>query len=145
MPETRVNGTSADAEGTDSCTLVLCRPPYAEPLLRETFSSYIPVSENPRILLANLFQSSRSTLSCVSFPRVFAFQAGMWDTQISALLNSPTVAHESGLSTAYENSSAIFRRVVWSKNSCGLALVVFQEAPEPFSTVNRTWTPFVCS
>jgi type 1 fimbriae regulatory protein FimB len=34
---------------------------------------------------------------------------------------------------------------VWSKNSCGLALVVFQEAPEPFSTVNRTWTPFVCS
>src|SRR5262249_17968337 len=47
---------------------------------------------NGRILLANLFQGSRSTLSCVSFPRVFAFQAGMWGTPISALLNSPTVS-----------------------------------------------------
>src|SRR5262245_1616622 len=35
----------------------------------------------------------------------------MWDTQISALLNSPTVPHESGLTTAYENREAIFRRV----------------------------------
>jgi hypothetical protein len=41
----------------------------------------------------------------------FAFQEGMWDTQISALLNSPTVIHEPGLSTAYENSGAIFSRV----------------------------------
>src|SRR5215510_4016473 len=45
-----------------------------------------------RILLANLLQSSSSTFSCVSFPSVFAFQEGMWDTQISALLNSPTVS-----------------------------------------------------
>src|SRR5215813_11980872 len=45
-----------------------------------------------RILLANLFQGSRSTLFCVSFPSVFAFQAGMWGTPISALLNSPTVS-----------------------------------------------------
>src|SRR2546421_12782076 len=37
-----------------------------------------------RILLANLFQSSRSTFSCVSFPSVFAFQDDMWDTHISA-------------------------------------------------------------
>jgi hypothetical protein len=54
--------------------------------------SYILVSENARLLLANLLQGSRSTLSCVSFPRVFAFQAGMWGTPISTLLNSPTVS-----------------------------------------------------
>jgi hypothetical protein len=29
------------------------------------------------------------------------------------------------------------------KNSCGLALIVFQEPAEPFSTVNRACTPFV--
>ena len=34
---------------------------------------------------------------------------------------------------------------VWSKNSCGLALVVFQEPAEPFATVNGARTPFVCS
>ncbi len=34
---------------------------------------------------------------------------------------------------------------VWSKNSCGLALVVFQESAEPFSIVNWACTPFVCS
>ena len=38
------------------------------------------------------FQGSSSTFSCVSFPSVFAFQDGMWDTQISALLSSPTVS-----------------------------------------------------
>src|SRR5215216_6358468 len=48
--------------------------------------------KNAPILLANLFQGSRSTLSCVSFPSVFAFQAGMWGIPISALLNSPTVS-----------------------------------------------------
>jgi hypothetical protein len=42
--------------------------------------------------LANLLQGSRSTFSCVCFPRFFAFQAGMWDAPISALLNSPTVS-----------------------------------------------------
>jgi hypothetical protein len=35
--------------------------------------------------------------------------------------------------------------VVWSKNSCGLALVVLQEPAEPFSAVNRVCTPLVCS
>ena len=34
---------------------------------------------------------------------------------------------------------------VWPKNSCGLALVVSQEPAEPFSTVNRACTPFICS
>ena len=29
---------------------------------------------------------------------------------------------------------------VWSKNSCGLARVVFQEPPEPFTTLNGTCT-----
>jgi hypothetical protein len=28
-----------------------------------------------------------------------------------------------------------FFHLVWSKNSCGFMLVVFQEPPEPFSTV----------
>jgi hypothetical protein len=42
--------------------------------------------------LANLFQSSRSTFSWGSFPSFFAFKEGMWDTQISALLSSPTVS-----------------------------------------------------
>ena len=32
--------------------------------------------------MANLLQGSRSTLSCVKFPSVFAFQAGMWGTPI---------------------------------------------------------------
>jgi hypothetical protein len=51
------------------------------------------VSKNLRILLANLLQGSRSTFSCASYPSFFAFKEGMWDTQISALLNSPTVSH----------------------------------------------------
>src|SRR5438105_14884617 len=50
------------------------------------------VWENLRILLANQLQSSGSTFSCVSFPSFFAFQEGMWDTQISALPSSPTVS-----------------------------------------------------
>jgi hypothetical protein len=29
---------------------------------------------------------------------------------------------------------------VWSKNSCGFARVVFQEPPEPFTTLNGTYT-----
>src|SRR5262245_25389975 len=36
--------------------------------------------------------SSSSTLSCISFPSFFAFQEDMWDTQISAVLSSPTVS-----------------------------------------------------
>ena len=50
------------------------------------------MSKNGRILLANLLQSSRSTFSRGSFPSFFAFQEGMWDTLISALLSSPTVS-----------------------------------------------------
>ena len=61
--------------------------------------------------MANLLQSSSSTFSCVSFPGFFAFQEGMWDTHISALLSSPTVIHDPGLSTAHENRGAIFSRV----------------------------------
>ena len=30
--------------------------------------------------------------------------------------------------------------LVWSKNSCGFARVVFQESPEPFATPNRAFT-----
>ena len=32
---------------------------------------------------------------------------------------------------------------VWSKNSCGFARVVFQESPEPFTTLNGTCTLWV--
>src|SRR4029434_7822880 len=49
-------------------------------------------TENGRILLANLLQSSRSTFSRGSFLSFFAFKEGMWDTQISALLSLPTVS-----------------------------------------------------
>src|SRR4030095_7080027 len=55
-------------------------------------SSTTTCSASVRILLANLRPGSSSTFSCVSFPSVFAFQEGMWDTQISALLGSPTVS-----------------------------------------------------
>src|ERR687888_1159586 len=34
--------------------------------------------------------------------------------------------------------------ILLDKNSCGFVLVVFQQPPEPFSTVNRPCTPFVC-
>jgi hypothetical protein len=33
--------------------------------------------------------------------------------------------------------------VVWSKNSCGFALIVFQKPSEPFATANRTGTSVV--
>jgi hypothetical protein len=48
--------------------------------------------DNARILLANLLQSSRSTLSRGSFLSFFAFKEGMLDTQISALGGWPTVS-----------------------------------------------------
>ena len=50
------------------------------------------VSKKGGILLANLFQGSRSTFSQGSFPSFFAFEEGMWDIHISALLSSPTVS-----------------------------------------------------
>src|SRR5947209_19485111 len=37
-------------------------------------------------------QSSSSTFACARFSSFFAFKEGMWDTQISALLSSPTVS-----------------------------------------------------
>ena len=43
---------------------------------------------------------------------------------------------------------ATFRKrdeLVGPKNSCGFARVVFQEPSEPFATVNRACSPFVCS
>jgi hypothetical protein len=90
------------------------------------------VSKKGGILLANLFQGSRSTLSCIKFPSVFAFQAGMWGTLISALLNSPTVIHEPGLSTADEISSAIFRRV-----SGGFSRLYPAQIDLPVATVKK--------
>src|SRR5262245_55509985 len=54
---------------------------------------------------------TRTAFFCVRFPSLFAFTEDMEDTQASALLSSPTVTHEPGLSTAYENRGAIFRRI----------------------------------
>src|SRR2546426_11183468 len=51
-----------------------------------------PVSQNHPILLANLLQRSRTAFSRVSFSSFFAFKEGMYDTQIAALLSSPTVS-----------------------------------------------------
>src|SRR5262245_57279434 len=50
------------------------------------------VSFKGGILLANLFQSSRSTFSWGSFLSFFVFKAGMLDTHISALGGWPTVS-----------------------------------------------------
>jgi hypothetical protein len=36
--------------------------------------------------------NDKRVFSCVSFPSVFAFQKGIWDTQISVLLGLPTVS-----------------------------------------------------
>src|SRR5215813_11075598 len=47
---------------------------------------------NGRILLANPLQSSKRTFSWGSFLSFFAFKEGMRDTQIAALLSSPTVS-----------------------------------------------------
>ena len=47
---------------------------------------------NGRILLANPLQSSKRTFSWGSFLSFFACKEGMWDTQIAALLSSPTVS-----------------------------------------------------
>jgi hypothetical protein len=48
--------------------------------------------KNARILLANPLQSSKRTFSWGHFLSFFAFQEGMWDTQVSTLLSSPTVS-----------------------------------------------------
>jgi hypothetical protein len=52
----------------------------------------VSCTNNGRILLANLLQSSRSTFSRGSFFNFFAFKEGMFDTQISALGGWPTVS-----------------------------------------------------
>src|SRR5712691_10274210 len=48
--------------------------------------------ENGGILLVNLLQSSRSTLSCGSFLSFLAFKEGMLSTPISILGGWPTVS-----------------------------------------------------
>jgi len=59
---------------------------------KTSHSGFPRVSFKGGILLANLLQSSRSTFAGETFPSFFAFQEGMWGTQISALLSSPTVS-----------------------------------------------------
>ena len=67
-------------------------PDFFYRFTRESNVDIAEVSKNGGILLANLLQGSSSTFSRVSFPSPFAFQEGMWDTHISALLSSPTVS-----------------------------------------------------
>jgi hypothetical protein len=43
------------------------------------------------------------------------------------------------LPSDYETYSLLSKRV-WSKNSCGLALIIFQQPPEPFTTLNGAFT-----
>ena len=68
-------------DGSSFCTLA-----------NEVVVQMISCTDNGRILLANLLQGSRSTFSQGSFPSFFAFEEGMWDIHISALLSSPTVS-----------------------------------------------------
>jgi hypothetical protein len=53
----------------------------------------------------------QTTTTIGGYLSFFAFQEGMLSTPISVLGGWPTVIHEPGLSTAYENRGAIFRRV----------------------------------
>ena len=39
-----------------------------------------------------------------------------------------------------ERGEAVRFELVWSKNSCGFTLVVFEEAPKPFTTPNQAFT-----
>src|SRR2546430_12939593 len=68
------------------------------------------VSKTRGILLANQLQSSGSTFSWVSFPSFFAFQEGMWDTQISALPSSPTVSGGLRETEGREQRQCVFYR-----------------------------------
>ena len=63
-----------------------------EKLLTQHVRSHDGVSFHDRILLANLHQSSRSTLSWGSFLNFFAFKEGMLGTPISVLGGWPTVS-----------------------------------------------------
>jgi hypothetical protein len=63
------------------------------------------------ILLANLFPRATAAMAALDFPGSWIFDNGIGEAQFTALGGSPTVTHEPGLSTAYENRGAIFRRV----------------------------------
>jgi hypothetical protein len=75
-----------------------------------SFSSGV-VSGTHELLLANLFQHHKAELSIEVAPKPGRLQKSDRRGEISALPGSPTVAHERVLTTAYEKSSAIFRRV----------------------------------
>jgi hypothetical protein len=55
------------------------------------------------------------------------------EAQANGCGHSATVDHLS-------RSSVFSVKVVWSKNSCSLTLVVFQEASEPFTTLHGALT-----
>jgi hypothetical protein len=71
-----------------------------------------------QILLANLLQSAHSAFSWGRFTSFLACEEGMYDTQTSALLRSPTGTHELGLSTAHDHREALSSRVSW-RIACG--------------------------
>ena len=76
--------------------------------VKKILTEWCAVSKKGGILLANLLQGSRSTFSCVRFPSFFAFQDGMWDTQFSALLSSPTVSARILLVNLLQRSRSTF-------------------------------------
>ena len=39
-----------------------------------------------------------------------------------------------------QNEGVLLANLVWSKNSCGVTRVVFQEPPKPFATFHRAFT-----
>jgi hypothetical protein len=51
-----------------------------------------------------------------------------------------TVGHWYWIVDAIEAAGCVPKLVVWSKNSCGLALIIFQQSPEPFTTLNGAFT-----
>src|SRR5262249_12421941 len=55
---------------------------------------YGATSSNPlgKIPLANLLPSSRSHFFLPKLSKRFTFKEGMWDTQVAALVSSPTVS-----------------------------------------------------
>jgi hypothetical protein len=67
----------------------------------------------------------------------YASAASVWGSQpiLSQVTCTPTVRGPRGWTVACTTSNS---SPVWSKNSCGFTGVVFQEPPEPFTTLNGT-------
>jgi hypothetical protein len=74
-------------------------------MITPTFANYV------RILLANLSSRDTAVRATLVSACLWPFKNGTCAAPFLVLRGSPTVTHEPGLSTAYENSEAIFSRV----------------------------------